>query len=373
MKPKILVDAISLMSSLTGIGRYTYEISKNIEKYDDFEVNYFYGYFSKKLIHPSNGKDIKILKNIISKNIILKKIIRKLLILSSRIFSKKYDIYWQPNFIPNDKIRAKKIVSSVHDFSFILYKEYHPKERIEYFEKYFFKNIEKADEIITGSNFSKQEIKERLNFPEKNIHVIYHGINHNLFKIYDNLEINQTLPENFIFSVGSIEPRKNLLGLLKAYNNLDDTFKDKYKLVLAGFKGWENNQIMELINKDKENIHYLGYISDIELAKVYNKASLFLFPSFYEGFGLPVLESMACGTPVICSNSSSLPEVGSDAVVYCNPDDINDINEKLKFVLNDESLQKQMIEKGLKRAKQFSWEKSAKEHIEIFKRLSKNL
>lgn len=372
MKLNLLIDSLSLVSSFTGIGRYTYEIADKLEKNKTFKIDYFYGYYSKKLMRPSESKEIKKIKSLIIKNQTLKKYVRRILFLSSRFFAPKYDIYWQPNFIPNDGIKAKKIVTTVHDFSFILYKDFHPKERIEYFEQYFFKNIIKSDIIITGSNFSKQEILERLSFDEKRVKVIYHGIDHKLFKIYDDLKVNFDLPEKFIFSVGSIEPRKNLIGLLKAYNSLNEELRNEYKLVLAGFKGWENKEIMTLIEKNKENIHYLGFISDIELAKVYNMASLFLFPSFYEGFGLPVLESMACGTPVLCSNTSSLPEVGKDCVVYCNPYDIEDIKNKIALVLNNEDLQKEMIEKGFERAKLFSWEKSAQEHLKVFEEVLKD-
>ena len=369
MKPKLLIDSISLMSPLTGIGRYTYEIAQQIEKKKEFKCNYFYGYYSKELLHPSSRKNIKSLKSILAKNRLLKRIARKVSTISRKLFVPEFDIYWQPNFIPIDGIKAKRVVTTVHDFSFILHKDFHPKERIEYFEKNFFKNIVKSDMIITGSEFSKQEILERLNFDEYNVKVIYHGIDHQLFKVYDNLDLDFELPKKFIFSVGSIEPRKNLIGLLKAYNSLDAKIKNEYKLVLAGFKGWENSEIMELIDKDKENIHYLGFISDAELAKVYNLASLFAYPSFYEGFGLPVLEAMACGTSVVCSDNSSLPEVGGNAVVYCDPYNTEDIKEKIEFVLGDEMLQHRMIQKGLQRAKMFSWEKSAQEHEKVFKRL----
>jgi len=359
------------MSPLTGIGRYTYEIAKQIENKNEFKCNYFYGYNSKKLLHPSAGKDIKSLKSIIVKIPLLKRIARKVLTILRKLYVPEFDIYWQPNFIPIDRIKAKRVVTTVHDFSFILHKDFHPKERIEYFEKNFFKNIVKSDMIITGSEFSKQEILERLNFNEHKVKVIYHGINHELFKVYDNLDIDFKMPKKFIFSVGSIEPRKNLIGLLKAYNSLDAKIKDEYKLVLAGFKGWENSEIMQLIDKDKENITYLGFISDVELAKVYNLASLFAYPSFYEGFGLPVLEAMACGTSVVCSDCSSLPEVGGDAVVYCDPYNIEDVKEKIEMVLSDKVLQKQMIKKGLQRAKMFSWEKSAQEHVKVFKEIMK--
>ena len=367
MKKKLLIDSISLLSPLTGIGRYTYEVAKHIK--NNYELSFFYGYYSNKLIEPSVKSHAKNLKYIVVKNKYLKKIVRKVLFFYSKIFKPSYELYWQPNFIPNVDVDAKKTVTTIHDFSFILHPEFHPEERIEYLEKYFFKNIVKSDMIITGSFFSKQEILDRVDFKDEKIKVIYHGLDHNVFKIYDEIKLDFELPEKFILSVGSIEPRKNLLGLLKAYNLLDEKTKDEYKLVLVGFKGWQNQEFMKQIERDKENINYLGFISDDELAKVYNRADCFVFPSFYEGFGLPLLESMACGTPVISSSTTSMPEVGKDAVIYCNPNEIDDIKNKIKLVLNNKTLQADMVKKGLQRAKEFSWKKSAQEHINLFEEL----
>ncbi len=124
--------------------------------------------------------------------------------------------------------------------------------------------------------------------------------------------------------------------------------------------------------KQNKNILFKNNVANEELVKFYSESKLFVFPSFYEGFGLPVLEAMVCGAPVITSNVSSLPEVGGDAVVYCNPYDIEDIKNKIEMVLGDEQLQQKMIEKGLKRAKQFTWEKAAKEHMKLFEEVLKS-
>ena len=367
MKPKILIDSIALLTPLTGIGRYTYEIAKELSKNSNIEYNYYYGYISKELGETEKKDHIKKLKKLFTHFSLLKKIARRIINITTSLSQTKYDLYWQPNFIPNSGIKAKKIVTSVHDFSFILHKDFHPKERIEYFERYFFQNVVKSDAIITGSHYSKQEILERLPaFSDQDVHVIYHGIDHSLFRLYEKEPLAFELPEKFILSVGSIEPRKNLIGLLQAYELLPLALKDSYKLVLVGFKGWQNQEIMEIMEKNKHNIIYLGFISDEELARVYNRATAFVFPSFYEGFGLPLIEAFACGTPVISSNRSSLPEVGSDAVLYCDPDDITDIANKIQQLLEDEALQQRLRQKGLQRAKLFSWEKSAKEHEKVF-------
>lgn len=363
---KILVDSISLLFPLTGIGRYTYEVSKQLEEDNSLLIEYFYGYYSKKLIQPSSSKEIKGLKSFISKKPMIKKMVRKILLSYVHLFSKSYELYWQPNFIPNSGIKAKKIVTTVHDFSFILYRDFHPKERIEYIEKYFFNNLDRSDMIITGSEYTKREILKYTKFKEDKIVVIYHGIDHNLFKVYQKIELGFDLPSKFILSVGSIEPRKNLLRLLKAYQGLPLEIKDEYKLLLVGFSGWENSEIISLIKELEEYVQYLGFISDEELAQVYNLATLFVYPSLYEGFGLPVLEAMACGTAVVSSGLSSLPEVGGDAPLYCDPYSITDIQEKIVSTLADSSKRDSMVEKGLAQAQKFSWQKSAQEHKRVF-------
>ena len=168
--------------------------------------------------------------------------------------------------------------------------------------------------------------------------------------------------------------RKNFISVLEAFELLD--IKD-YKLLLVG--NFSSNfdiddETKQLIKKAEQNvsIEFRSGISDKELIKIYNESKLFVLPSFYEGFGLPVLESMACGTPVVCSETTSLPEVGGDAIMYCNPYDIEDIKDKIELVLNDSDLQKDMIDKGLTRAKLFTWEKSADEHMKVFEELMKS-
>lgn len=374
---KILIDAVSLLSPLTGIGRYTYEISSNLQKLsqDKYEIFFNYGYHSKELY----GQDLnrtrteqkaKKLQAFIKKFPFLKKITRTLYAFTARFNRVTYELYWQPSFIPNPNIKAKKVICTIHDFSFLLHPHWHPKERIEYLQA----NLhlaKKANHIITGSNFTKQEIIRYMQIPQDKISVIYHGVNHELYKPYPQNELQNTkikfsLPQNFLLFAGSIEPRKNLLTLLKAYNLFSEEQKRALPFILVGFKGWENREIMQEIEKNKEHIRYLGYVSDEELAHLYNLCTLFIYPSLYEGFGLPPLEAMACGAAVIASNIASLPEVCGDAALYVEPSNPQDIKDKITLVIESETLKKELSQKSLSQAAHFSWKSAAEKHFEIF-------
>lgn len=365
MKYKILVDSLALLGSLTGIGRYNYEIIKYISNLNSYDLSYFYGYISKNLVHTKSDTHLKSIRNIITKNYIIKSLIRKIMLKLIAFFSPSYDLYWQPNFIPIPLIKAKKTVVSVHDFSWEHYPEYHPKERIEYFKSHFYHSIQYCDHIITGSHYTKQEIIERIGMSTEKITVIYHGIDHKVFFPRPKC----TKSQHFILAVGSIEPRKNLKNLLLAYNMLDESLKKQYHLILVGAAGWKNQDIMELITTMQPFVSYSGYVDDETLAQLYSDATLFVYPSFYEGFGIPPLEAMASGTPVISSNASTLPEVCADAAYYIDPNDTEAISMAMNIFLNNQSLQEDYIKKGLMRAKFFSWEKSGQEHNKLFESL----
>jgi glycosyltransferase involved in cell wall biosynthesis len=166
-----------------------------------------------------------------------------------------------------------------------------------------------------------------------------------------------------------VEPRKNLKNLLLAYSILPKSLTDEVKLVIAGFRGWKNEEIMSLLMKLKKNVFYFGYVSDEELAILYNSAVVFVYPSFYEGFGLPNIEAMACGCPVITSDIPVMREICGDAACYVNPYEIESIKDGIIKVLEDKDFRNELVQKGFQRIKNFSWEKSASEHLKIFKSL----
>jgi len=351
---KLVVNTIPLLSELTGIGKYTYELSKRLLV---LNPTFYYGFYSKEL--KLNMKK----PESIDKFPLLKKVLRKIL----KLRKKEFDVYFEPNFIPLENIKSKKTIVTIHDFSFRI-KEWHPKERYEYFKENFFKNINRADIILTPSHFIKDEVKEILGFED--VRVIYNGVDRDIFKRYDKKEVNclrdKLGVDRFILFVGSIEPRKNLKSLLKAYNMLNKNEKKEFNLVLVGAEGWKNEEIKELIEKNRDYIKYAGYLSDLELAYAYNLADFFVYPSLYEGFGIPPIEAMACGCAVMVSNRASLPEVCGDGAYYCDVE-VESIYEGLKKMIYDEELKKDLREKGKNRAQFFDWDKSANKLIEIIK------
>jgi glycosyltransferase involved in cell wall biosynthesis len=362
----IVINAIALLSPSTGVGNYVYNLSTEFRRLrPDFNYTYYYGYFSRKLKGRvrENGNVYRA-KEFIKRTPILSSHARDLRIKLACLHLKNYDVYFEPNFIPLD-IRAKKRVTTVHDFSFYLHPEWHPKERVEYFLKNFFPKIQKSDFIITVSEYVAREAREMLKIEKARIKTIYNGCN-TIFNRCGDEEVRMKLPENYLLFVGSLEPRKNVVSLLKAYALLPDPIKREYKLLLAGFKGWQNAEILGLVNKMKEHVEYLGYVGNTELAHLYRKATCFVYPSLYEGFGLPPLEAMACGCPVVVSNVASLPEVCGDAAYYIDPYHVENIAEGISKVATDKVLRQRLIQKGIERAKFFSWEKSAEEHLRLF-------
>lgn len=376
MQPdSIVINTVSLLSKLTGIGKYTFEICKRVTQLGvHADINYFYGYFSKKLYMmdiPPSGKIVKIIKGYLSRLYPIKKTTRESLLFFSRFSSRTFDLYWEPNIVPLEHLKSRYLITTIHDFSFKHYPECLPKENKEYLQKHFWKNIRKSDRIITGSHYVKNEIIDLLHYDAARIKVIYHGVDHDNFKAYDRSVLSEfkaarNLPDTFILFVGSIEPRKNLKRVLMGYNALPDAFKKECKFVLAGFSGWKNAEVRDIIRREGRNIVYLGYLSNLELAYLYNLASAFIYASLYEGFGLPPLEAMACGTPVIVSRSSSLPEVCGDAAYYVDPLRVDGISDGMYKVFSDSAMRENLVQKGFVHAKAFTWDKSAQSHLSLF-------
>lgn len=248
------------------------------------------------------------------------------------------------------------------------------------FNKMYHENIQnildRSSGIITVSHFSKQDIIKEYSYPSNRIFVThlasdisYKPLNKALSKAFIKNLLH--IEEDYILYIGGFTPRKNILGIIKAYQQNFPKLKNKYKLLIAGKKGLSYSIYRDYVNSNNLQNHviFTDFIHNNNLPFLYNAASLFMFPSFYEGFGLPPLEAMACGTPVIASNITSIPEVLKDGAVYVDPYDIDDIAKKMMLILNSPELQSNIISKGLAVNDLYSWKKTAAETMTAFKKI----
>lgn len=286
----------------------------------------------------------------------------------------KTDLFWCPHFnAPILPIRAKRILTTIYDVNHLANKDSNSFVKWAYAKLLYYSAVKKSVRIITISEFSKRELIKFTNASIDKISVIFCGVNYDLFAEKKESNI-KNLPKKYILYVGNIKPHKNLITLLKAYNLLPKKTRKEFKLVILGKKeGFitPDLEIFKFIEKNDlmKDTFFTGYIADEEVPAVYQKARLFVFPSLYEGFGLPILEAMASEVPVLSSNKTSLPEVGGDAVIYFDPMNVDELAEKIdKCVLNTELL-KTYIDKGKLQTKLFSWETASKEHLSTIKQI----
>jgi len=287
----------------------------------------------------------------------------------------KTDVFFLPNLnfiaLSND---CQKIIT-VHDLSFELFPHFFSAKR-RLWHKIINprKLISGCDKIIAVSANTKNDLVNFYQIPANKIKIIYSGLNQNLYRILEQnepkfklIKEKYNLPESFILFLGTLEPRKNISGIIEAFNLLKARHHDfdNLHLVIAGEKGWNYKQIFSLAQNSPftDQIHYIDFVKSQDKIYIYNLAQLFLFPSFYEGFGFPALEAQACGLPVIAALNSSFPEILNDSAFLIEPDYINEISNAIYLVLSDQNLKKDLITKGLENVKRFSWQTCAEQTL----------
>lgn len=267
-----------------------------------------------------------------------------------------------------------RFVVTIHDLISLIFREHYRHNRLRPLYDYMWTRAAKSAEmIITVSQNSRKDIIEVLQIPDERIRVIYEAADP-VFRPVENREEVEGLKEglsltNYILYVGGMEPRKNLVCLLKAFKQLPKDLGNSFRLVIAG----RPDQFFAELQREVERqglsgkVSFTGFITGERLVLLYNGASVLVLPSLYEGFGFPLLEAMACGTPVICARSASVPEIAEDAALYFDPKDANELTDALSKVLEDPSLAAGLREKGFQQAARFSWEKTARETLEVYK------
>jgi glycosyltransferase involved in cell wall biosynthesis len=233
----------------------------------------------------------------------------------------------------------------------------------------------KSKKVVTVSNFEKERICGFMGMGD-NLTAIYNGVGEHFVKI-SNTEVLQkakqkyTLPDNFMFFLGNTDPKKNTPNVLKAFADFNSRSKTKYKLVMLDY---EENALMQVLNSIghpelRADIVMTGYVPNTEMPAIINQCKVFLYPSLRESFGIPILEGMACGVPVITSNTSSMPEIAGDAAILVDPHKSEEIVDAIEHILNDEVFRNSLCEKGIERAARFSWKHMAEKYLELYKEL----
>ncbi|MFC1618052.1 glycosyltransferase family 4 protein [Patescibacteria group bacterium] len=282
------------------------------------------------------------------------------------------DVFFYPNIIFGAVSRNCPIVTTFHDLSFELHPEFLSlKKRIWHRLVKPQYQAEISARIIAVSGSTKKDLVEQYNVPPGKIKIVHSGINRppdNLNERSLKVKTKYKLPDRFVLFFGTLEPRKNVLGVFSAFTRLKESGKIKgYKLVIAGSPGWLDRQFWSEVNRSdwKKDIQHIGFVEQADKLALFSLADVFVFPSFYEGFGFPPLEAMSVGTPVITSSISSLPEVVGDAALLVNPYNHAEIAKALEELLEDDELRRQLIKRGWQRTANFSWQQTAEQTLAV--------
>ena len=297
-----------------------------------------------------------------------------LLGLSRKLFSNrnKIDVFFSPTHYLPFYVPFLSVIS-ILDVSYLHFPNLFKKKDLYQLKLWGRFSIRKAKKIITISKSSKNDIIKQYGVTEEKVVVIYPGIkqvSRMKYKVLSMSDLNKKfgIDRDYILFVGTLQPRKNIERLIEAFSILKNK---NLQLVIIGKKGWMYEDILAAPKKFgiTDRVKFLDYVSDEDLPSFYKNAICFVLPSLYEGFGLPVLEAMKYGCPVLTSNVSSLPEAGGDAALYFDPQNTEDIAKKIDLVISDEKLRSEMKEKGYQQVKKFAWEKTARETLKVLEEL----
>ena len=368
----IAIDIQPVLGKRSGVGWYAFHLVKALSRIDkNNKVILFYFDFLKNSGGiPTDNPRFKNHPIYLPRRVF--NFAWKKLGISSVDFFVRADVFHFPNFVIPPLKKGKAVVT-IHDLAFRRYPEYIEPKNLSFLTEQLPRTLKRADSVIVNSEFTKNELISFYDIVPEKVRVTRLGVSEEFRPVEEPGFLEETrkryqLPKRFILSLGTLEPRKNVPALLKAYSRLRQSPGFEHKLVFAGMKGWLYDGIFEQIKRlNLENqVLFIGYVPEEDLPFLYNLSELFVFPSLYEGFGLPVLEAFACGVPVIVSDRASLPEVAGDAAILIDPEDIDALTRGMKNVLGNEDLRTELIAKGFRRAKEFSWEKTARETLRVY-------
>lgn len=287
------------------------------------------------------------------------------------LFSGRADLFHGPSFTLPPSFAPSLL--TVHDLSFLRYPQGAHPALLAWLTKAVPRSLHRARHVLADSVSTRADLIELMQVPPDQITVIGAGVDER-FKPVDEPETlarvrsHYQLPDRFVLSISTLEPRKNFTGLIAAFNLMAISSVPDLHLVIAGGKGWLYDDIFAAAEASplRERIHFAGYVTDEDLPALYSLAALFAFPSHYEGFGIPVLEAMACGTPVVCADNSSLPEIAGDAALLVEATDTEALADAMHQLSIDTSLREKLIRRGYEQAGRFTWEQAARRLVKVY-------
>jgi len=362
---KIGIDIRSAGGEKAGKGFYTFHMTRELLKKDS--KNEYFLYADSGIAGFEEFKNAKPI-TITKKGMFWHRAVVK------DVLANRLDVFFAPSsfIIPamlekSAKSGKIKVIVSVHDIAALLFPKFHQKKAV-ILEKLFIKKaLKSATKILVDSESTKQDLMRKLKIPSEEMLITYCGASDDFHPITGGEEKikefkeKASIPDKFFLAVGTVQPRKNYEALLQAFVMFHEKHEN-YNLIIAGNSGWGKSGLEEVVTSNylQKFVHMLGYITNRNLNFLYNTATAFVFPSHYEGFGIPPLEAMQAGCPVIASNTSSIPEVLNDAAIYCDPRSPAEFALAMEKIISNESLRENLINKGRIQSKKFSWENSVK-------------
>jgi alpha-1,3-rhamnosyl/mannosyltransferase len=379
MAINLLLNALPLVPPLTGIGNYAMHLSDGLNRHPEIGDMAYMG-------HAKLGTRDEVVRHLINRKIrsmvgFFRKF-RPAFFLRDQVVKYRLRgrldgyLYHETNYIlePYDGVS----IATIHDLSYLHYPQYHPAERIWFMERGMPQTLQRAAHLITDSEYVRQEVIRIFGVSPQRVSTVHLGVNSHYHQ-YSREQVEPVLRkyglgyQQYVLIVGTFEPRKNLAALADAYCSLPTRVTQKIPLVHAGAPGWLHEDIENKLFglKQKGCFCPLGFVDGRDLPYLYAGALSFAYPSLYEGFGLPVLEAMACGTPVLASNSSSLPEVVGNAGLLVNPQDPDDLRAGLRRLLEDEEFRQFARREGPRRAANFSWDTCVQRTVQLYRQVTR--
>lgn len=376
----VAMNGGALLSPLTGIGQYVLNLAKGLQADPGVDLDLFYGdHFSPDIKHAVTlraGQMRAMVRAVVRSAIPNAYGVHRML--QQRNFDKgvqrkRYDVYHEPNYLA---LRFEgPTVITVHDLSWIRFPETHPAERVKAMDRFFEPALRKAALLLTDSAYIRDEVIQTFGIAPDSIVSVPLGLDP-LFRPMTDDETFDVLGRlnlahgEYFLSVGTLEPRKNMQATIAAYSSLPAEVRERLPLVLAGMRGWHTTKLEGLLRPlvDKGQVRMLGYLERSDLAVVTAGARTMVYPSLYEGFGLPPLESMGCGVPPIISTASCLPEVVGDAGLQVDAADIDGLAQAMQRMAGDAALRADLSARSLGRAAQFTWERCVGETQAAYRR-----